>query len=131
MFNLPLEIWTAILDHLPLSARRVCLSTNRLLHDIAVRSLFTTVHIYLGAWETLHDGLDDEASTPDLDEATTPDLDECAIAHSKEILKRIIDDPAFASIVRTLIVHAHMKDGHISRGQTFTCLSWSQSDRLL
>jgi hypothetical protein len=102
MVALPLDAWEAIIsDHLTHDEQRVLLNVNRALHAIACRRLFKILHIYLGAWETLHEALNDMGYVPDQDGR--------ALARSLAILDHVTRSHVFAVSVHTVVIHAHMK----------------------
>jgi hypothetical protein len=86
---------------------------SRLHRAVALRLLFATTHVYLGAWETLHPGLNDRH--------LTPNLDGIAYTHAREILVRVANDKDFAEGIRTLVVHGYAKPGKDSAQEIGGC----------
>jgi hypothetical protein len=76
----PVEIWAIIVEDLPPSSQRSCLSVSRLLHDIATQLLFSRISI---------------------------DLCEREGSCTRDILDRIVSDRKFARLVKKLVVIAH------------------------
>ncbi|KZT63443.1 hypothetical protein DAEQUDRAFT_131735 [Daedalea quercina L-15889] len=99
---LPPELWQEVIFHLSAPSGRTCLSVSRAFHDFAVRLIFAEVTIFFGSWETW----EGEENIPDADS-----LEDTRSARSFEVLHRIIVDPAFASVIRDMEVHAFKLDG--------------------
>lgn len=101
-FALPPEIWHIIVESTSPSTRRNCLFVSRLFHDLSIRSLFSCIRIFLGAWEkegTLSGGLEEGSLRADTYELNL----------SWDILQHIIRNPTFARVVRKLIVYPYSK----------------------
>jgi hypothetical protein len=103
MIDLPREIWELVLGELTSEQQRPLLAVNRLLHSFALHSLFHLIHIYLGAFESIHPTLNDSGDASELDAQ--------ALTRSLDILGGIIQDKTFAAVVRTVVVHAYVKEG--------------------
>jgi hypothetical protein len=101
MLDLPRETWEAVLRNLILDHQRPLLGVNKFLRSVARRSIFQIVHIHLGAFETTHPAINDRGNASNLDRR--------AFIRSFEILAYILKDAAFASVVRTVVVHAYAK----------------------
>jgi hypothetical protein len=86
--KLPAEIWTIIVEDLPLSTQRSCLSVSRILHDHAVRQLFSIIKLCL-CW--------------DLGDVELDSLEN----RTEDILDRIASDRSFASLVTKLVVFSY------------------------
>ncbi|KAJ7209788.1 hypothetical protein GGX14DRAFT_499322, partial [Mycena pura] len=100
MAFLPVELYTEIIHHLPPSRRPVLLSVSRLLHDIAIRFVFSTVKIYF-----MHGGPGFYMLNTENERYVTETSD-YFLRRSWDILFHIITKPSFAQVVRTLSVHA-------------------------
>lgn len=98
--SLPVETWSAIVDRLSFNQQRNLLFVNRLLHDIALRSLFSVVKIYFMRG---HPGL---YMLNTVSERYLEDTSSVLMQRSWELLHCITTQPGFAKIVRTLCVHA-------------------------
>ncbi|KAJ7496853.1 hypothetical protein FB451DRAFT_1359376 [Mycena latifolia] len=97
---LPVELWADIVQFLPPSKRRDMLCVSRLLHDIALRLVFSTVKIYFMHGEPGFFMLNTE------NERYVRETSDYLLHRSWEILHCIITKPLFASVVKTLSVHA-------------------------
>ncbi|EIN12519.1 hypothetical protein PUNSTDRAFT_42110 [Punctularia strigosozonata HHB-11173 SS5] len=97
--QLPVETWAHILSYLPAAERIPALSVNRLLHDVALRFVHSSVHIHLGAWETVHPNFNDLG-------IPAPELLRRNAQRSAEILQHIVTNARFAKNVRKLSVYA-------------------------
>ncbi|CCM03454.1 uncharacterized protein FIBRA_05587 [Fibroporia radiculosa] len=91
---LPQELWERVVGHLPIDGRRTCLFVSRAFHDHAVRCLFSTVHIFFGAWEDYNVSNDAE------------EVGDTRSIMSFEILRRIALDGSFAVVIKKVVVHA-------------------------
>ncbi|KAH9939813.1 hypothetical protein B0H21DRAFT_31472 [Amylocystis lapponica] len=80
--TLPPEIWQIILDFLSVRARRTCLLTSKLLHDIAAKTLFSSIDIWFGLWN----------GDPDVKE----DSKKRELSRAWDILQHIVRNPSFA-----------------------------------
>jgi hypothetical protein len=60
MIKMPLDIWDVIIASASHNDQRVVLHVNRTLHAVACCRLFNILHLYLGAWDTLHVTLSDK-----------------------------------------------------------------------
>lgn len=91
---LPVETWSYIAGYLPASEQLKLLHVSRLFHDIALRFVFSTVRIHLAGsdWEM-----------------TDADDIQRLMHRSWDILQRIIWDPGFAKVVKTLSVTAFIQ----------------------
>jgi hypothetical protein len=96
--TLPVEMWTEIVHYSPLP--RHMLHVSRLLHDIVIRRLFSTLKIYFMHGEPGFFMLNTE------NERYVRETSDYLLNRSWELLHCIITDPAFASAVKTLSVHA-------------------------
>ncbi|KAJ7350604.1 hypothetical protein DFH08DRAFT_695377 [Mycena albidolilacea] len=96
--TLPVEMWTEIVHYLPLP--RHMLHVSRLLHDIVIRRLFSTLKIYFMHGEPGFFMLNTE------NERYVRETSDYLLNRSWELLHCIITNPAFASAVKTLSVHA-------------------------
>jgi hypothetical protein len=102
--ELPVEIWFNVVEHLPSSQQRICLSVSRLFHDLAVHFLFSVVKIYI-----LSSG--GEYAPPFYISHDQKTLLSC---RSWEILDCIVEDPKFARAVKKVVVYAHVEnDRHV------------------
>lgn len=97
---LPVEMWTDIVQYLPPSRRRDMLRVSRLLHDIALRLVFSTVKIYFMHGDPVFYMLNTE------NERYVVETSDYLLNRSWEILHCIITNPIFANVVKTLSVHA-------------------------
>jgi hypothetical protein len=79
--RLPAEIWGIIVEHLPRSSQRSCLSVSRSFHDLAMRPIFSTIDLYLH-----------------------PE------SHALDILDRVANDREFAMLVKKLAVVAYWRE---------------------
>ncbi|KAF7351036.1 hypothetical protein MSAN_01665900 [Mycena sanguinolenta] len=95
---LPVEMWTEIVYHLPSS--RQMLHVSRLLHDIAIRRLFSTVKIYFMHGEPGFYMLNTE------NERYVRETSDYLLNRSWELLDHISTTPAFANAIKTMSVHA-------------------------
>ncbi|OCH88072.1 hypothetical protein OBBRIDRAFT_889361 [Obba rivulosa] len=102
--RLPLEIWHTILGLLPLADKRTCLFVSRFFHAIALRLLFATVTINLGAWENTQ--LSPRHWQREVCQ-TREALAEYRSSMAWEKLRHIRLCPHFAGTVRKLIVNAY------------------------
>jgi hypothetical protein len=80
MLGFPAEIWAMIVEDLPPSSQRSCLSVSHLLHDIAIRPLFSMIKL---------------------------DLRRNGRRCAPDMLDRIVSDREFARLVKKLVVIAH------------------------
>ncbi|KAJ6491789.1 hypothetical protein C8R47DRAFT_1319541 [Mycena vitilis] len=96
--TLPVEMWTEIVHYLPNS--RPMLSVNRLLHDIALRILFSTVKIYFMHGEPGFYMLNTES------ERYVEESSHYFLHRSWELLHCIITNPVFGDVVKTMSVNA-------------------------
>ncbi|KAJ6593413.1 hypothetical protein B0H19DRAFT_1090212 [Mycena capillaripes] len=96
--TLPVELWTEIVHYLPSS--RTMLRVSRLLHDIALPLLFSTVKIYFMHGEPGFFMLNTE------NERYVRETSDFLLHRSWEILHCIITNTLFANAVKTLSVHA-------------------------
>jgi len=97
---LPVETWSAIVDCLSVNQQRNLLLVNRLLHDVALRTLFSVVKIFFMRGDP---GLYMLNTTS---ERYLEDTSLALMHRSWELLHCIITQPNFAKVVRTLCVHA-------------------------
>jgi hypothetical protein len=88
--QIPTEIWSAIIERLPTSEQKTCLSVSRLHHDLAVRFLFSIIKIYFTRELS---GLLEEEETR-------------LMSHSWEILDHITHKRHFANAVKKIVVIA-------------------------
>ncbi|KAJ6497570.1 hypothetical protein C8R45DRAFT_131548 [Mycena sanguinolenta] len=95
---LPVEMWTEIVYHLP-TARQM-LHVSRLLHDIAICRVFSTVKIYFMHGEPGFYMLNTE------NERYVVETSDYLLNRSWEIVEYISTNPAFANAVKTMSVHA-------------------------
>ncbi|KAJ6589934.1 hypothetical protein DFH09DRAFT_976452 [Mycena vulgaris] len=100
MAVLPVEMWTDIVQYLPPSNRLNMLRVSRLLHDIAIRLVFSTVKIYFMHGEPGFFMLNTE------NERYVRETSDYLLHRSWEMLHCIITQPLFANAVKTLSVHA-------------------------
>lgn len=98
--TLPVETWSAVVDCLSVNQQRNLLFVNRLLHDLALRTLFSVVKIYFMRGEP---GMYMLNTTS---ERYLEDTSLLLVERSWELLHRITTQPNFAKVVRTLCVHA-------------------------
>ncbi|KAJ7772069.1 hypothetical protein DFH07DRAFT_913846 [Mycena maculata] len=97
--TLPVEMWTDIVQYLPHSRRRDMLRVSRLLHDIAIRLVFSTVKIYFLHGDPVFFMLNTE------NERYVVETSDYLLHRSWEMLHCIITRPLFANVVKTLSVH--------------------------
>ncbi|KAJ7270061.1 hypothetical protein B0H12DRAFT_1094270 [Mycena haematopus] len=95
---LPVEMWTEIAHYLP--SPRQMLFVSRLLHDIAIRRLFSTVKIYFMHGDPGFFMLNTE------NERYVRETSDYLLNRSWELLSYIATNPAFANAVKTMGVHA-------------------------
>ncbi|KAJ7503042.1 hypothetical protein B0H11DRAFT_1854265 [Mycena galericulata] len=100
MSVLPTEMWADIVQYLPPSRRRDMLRVSRLLHDIALRLVFSTVKIYFMHGDPAFFMLNTE------NERYVVETSDYTLHRSWEILHCIITKPLFANAIKTLSVHA-------------------------
>ncbi|CAK5281854.1 unnamed protein product [Mycena citricolor] len=100
MSQLPVEIWDMIIQNVPQHHRPTLLGVSRLFHEIALRSVFSTVKIFLVHGEPGLLMLNTES------ERYVEDVSDHRFNESWDILHCIITNPLFASVVRTMSVHA-------------------------
>ncbi|KAH9925772.1 uncharacterized protein B0H18DRAFT_1211335 [Fomitopsis serialis] len=91
--QIPPEIWQMVLRYLPQSTTRECLFVSRVFHDLAARSLFSTLRIQFGSWQFIY-------GVPITVPIRSSGQRSCAA------LLRIITDPVFASYVKHLYILA-------------------------
>ncbi|CCM03452.1 uncharacterized protein FIBRA_05585 [Fibroporia radiculosa] len=95
--QLPPELWEDIIKYSTPSSLRACLSVSRLFHDLAVRFLFSTIHIQFGA-------LSPHGLSPEEHERRV--ARNCSIG--SDILCYIASKPSFAVVVKKIVVHSYM-----------------------
>ncbi|KAJ7188761.1 hypothetical protein C8R46DRAFT_1055704 [Mycena filopes] len=94
---LPVEMWTDIVYYLP--HPRDVLRVSRLLHDIAIRRLFSTVKIYFMSGDLGYVMLNTE------NDRYVRETSDYILNRSWEMLHCILTNPVFANAVKTLSVH--------------------------
>ncbi|KAF7321855.1 hypothetical protein MKEN_00707400 [Mycena kentingensis (nom. inval.)] len=99
MITLPLELLHEITRYLPAQGRAL-LGVSRILHQIALQTVFSTVKIFLIHGEPGFDILNTES------ERYVAETSEWSMHRSFELLHHIITTQDFAKIVKTLSVHA-------------------------
>ncbi|KAF7315522.1 hypothetical protein MIND_00067500 [Mycena indigotica] len=97
---LPVELYAEIAQSLPAHHLKKLLSVSRLLHDVALRLLFSTVKIYFMHGEHGYYMLNTE------NERYVVETSEFCSNRSWEMLLHIITTPAFARVIKTFSVHA-------------------------
>ncbi|PCH39984.1 hypothetical protein WOLCODRAFT_162004 [Wolfiporia cocos MD-104 SS10] len=104
---MPPELWALAIQQLSHDDQRSCLGVSRMFHELAAKSLFSTVHLFLGIWETCRGpySFDDELEYSKLYRMRS--------TRSCEILLHIIASPHFAAFVKTLYIHANAEEGGI------------------
>ncbi|PIL26351.1 hypothetical protein GSI_12107 [Ganoderma sinense ZZ0214-1] len=98
--ELPTELWYRIIQFLPTTHQKTCLSVSKMHHDIAVKYVFSHVIISLGLWRA-----DDE-----IEEAPTPVqlLVAKRVARANyALLRHVMRTPEFACHVRKLTVQSY------------------------
>ena len=108
---LPTELWTLVVRNLPHEERRTCLFVSRQLHDIALFILFSRVTLYFGLWrwdehlvwelqpwKASREPWHMEYDVPKVEARTTL---------TWELLRHISRTPSFATVVKTVSVHAY------------------------
>ncbi|KAM5534146.1 hypothetical protein V8D89_012166 [Ganoderma adspersum] len=102
--QLPTELWYRIIHFLPTTDQNACLSVSKMLHDIAVKYVFSHVIITLGLWrrdDELEDGMDSSPTPYDL-------LASRKIARANyALLRHIMQTPGFARHIKKLTVRAY------------------------
>ncbi|KAH9925734.1 uncharacterized protein B0H18DRAFT_1007946 [Fomitopsis serialis] len=122
--SLPPEILAQIIDLTPREVRPVCLLLSRMLHDLVVPLVFSSVTVEFGAWEySYHDEADDDDEDEDDDvhfnSSGIPGLaKEGRSSRSIDILKHIMEDSNFARVVKKLEVRAYEPRENL-RGSAF------------
>ena len=86
--RLPLEVWELIASHIPRFHLKPWLGASIFFRDIAQRTLFRTVDVYLSE-------------------------DSEVIARAMDFFERVKADPTFASRVRSLRLHLAMEDSEL------------------
>ena len=96
----PNEIWSQILRYVPRIDQTKLLEVSHLFHDIALDLVFSAVKIYFLEGDQAYNFLN--TSHDDFVETYAEDL----VTRSYEILRRIIRDPVFAQVVKSVTVIA-------------------------
>lgn len=91
----PAELWQVIFAYLSRRELRICLSSGRLFHDLAVSSLFSTARIHFGSWLVAYE----VPVRRDVQDGCTSD-------NGASFLNHISMNPGFASRVKHLDVLA-------------------------
>lgn len=78
-----------------------CLLVNRAFHDVALKQIFSVLHLFLGDWEMI--AVDKNEEEVDVEEAT--------YRRTLGMLACIAESPQFASAVRAISIYATEK-GH-------------------
>jgi hypothetical protein len=90
MNQLPIEIWRAVLELLPLSQQRKCLFVSRLHHDLAIQLLFSVVKLDILGMNVISD-----------------EKDVALMSRSWEILDHITRTPKFANVVKKMAIRTY------------------------
>jgi hypothetical protein len=110
----PNEIWSQILRYVPRIHQTKLLEVSHLFHDIALDLVFSAVKIYFLEGEQAYNFLN--TSHGDFVEMYAEDL----VTRSYEILRRIIRDPAFAQVVKSVTVIAFSDSTSIFEQREFS-----------
>jgi hypothetical protein len=102
VIELARETWELVLSELTVEQMRPLLDVNRLLHSLALHSLFHLIHIYLGPFESIDPALNNRGNSPEPDEQ--------ALARSLDILGGIVQNTLFRTAVWTLVVRIYSKE---------------------
>ncbi|KAJ7072184.1 hypothetical protein C8F01DRAFT_233256 [Mycena amicta] len=121
---LPIELYTEIVRCLPRAHRTLLLSVSRTLHNVALRFIFSTVKIYLMHGRHSFTMLNTE------NERYVVETSAFCSHRSWEILQHIISTPSFASVVKTLSVHAFTDGPQIFEYRNNAWPSFSSPDIL-
>jgi hypothetical protein len=108
--DLPPELWDRIAAFAPLAVQRRLLFVSRFLRNVAQRLLFRVVRLQFGVWESIRPG--DVAEEEDIG-VITENTARC----TNELIERIIHDPAFAKVVKSVHVLSYtMQQGFSHAG---------------
>lgn len=97
--SLPPEIWRLVLECLPRTDQRSCLSVSTAFRGLAHPLIFSRIIIHYGMWKARE--MDVGFSLPDLR------LMEQRCTSNTELLQHVARDARFARSVRTISVRAH------------------------
>lgn len=103
---LPPELWQLVVDNMSSADKRACLKAFRFLHTLALRSLFSTIHLHFGCWEDFDPWLSDQSVLSDKDYDR---IDNENAEISCGIVSRIMRDPSFAALVKTMHVYMFVR----------------------
>ncbi|EJF58874.1 hypothetical protein DICSQDRAFT_138929 [Dichomitus squalens LYAD-421 SS1] len=95
------EVWALVMQHLPPSDRRTCLSISSTHHTVAKRLVFSDITITLGLWKDV----DIEGDTYPLNKTIQDEVGRDA-RRSLNLLRHILATPEFADVVRKVTVRA-------------------------
>lgn len=96
---LPPELWQLVLDEMSSADKRACLGAFRFFRTLALRSLFSTIRLHFGCWEYFHQ------SQSDFNNEHYNRIDDENAEISCGILSRIMRDPSFAALVKTMHIY--------------------------
>jgi hypothetical protein len=98
--QLPPEVWSGVISHLPFREQRVCLFLSRFYYDLAVRYVFAIIKIYFLGEDPV--SLDFAPQGEEISEEKSRSL----VSQSWDILDHITKHSKFSKAVKKIIVHA-------------------------
>ncbi|KAH9939804.1 hypothetical protein B0H21DRAFT_885253 [Amylocystis lapponica] len=111
--TLPPEIWQIIVHLLPLhgAARRTCLVTSKLLHDIVAETVFSSIVIRFGS------------------RYCVPEVSERELSRAWDILQYIARNPSFAANIKKVVIFSFLEGSALSE-QRFLIMALRQLSNL-
>jgi hypothetical protein len=110
--TVPPELWQRVFTYASNTEHRILLTVSRFFRAAVHRILFRAVRIQFGIWESIR--IDDLSKEVDLEDLATNTQ-----RQTKELLKRIADDPTFAQVIQSLHVLAYTKQGLDPEGTSY------------
>lgn len=101
MGQLPLELWYLVADDLAPAQMRAFLAISQLHRSIALKVLFSHVHVFFGAPEP--------CEYPEMSEEAVEQAYESTMSRTWDLLNAIRSNPSFARVVKKLTIYAFLE----------------------
>lgn len=108
--SLPAELWHEVIRRLSTQDQKTCLSVSRTHHDIAIRSLFSHLHITFGVWYPHGRGSATARGIQYHTDQQEEGMKQRSTRIRDEILQHIQRTPRFANMVKKVSVLAYAAD---------------------